>query len=161
MAALRAVARALTDSEDVVALVGLGHRILDAETEALASRRVRVESYVDQWDVPRQASAFITHQGLNSTHEAVYHLVPMISYPFFSDQPGLAKRCRELGLAVPLGRTLRARVDADDVRTALAALAASREEMQERLAVARGWELDVIRQRPEVIERIVAVGRRA
>ena len=43
---------------------------------------------------PREADLFVTHHGLNSTHEAIFNRVPMLSYPFFWDQPGLAAECR-------------------------------------------------------------------
>ena len=56
---------------------------------------------------PRGRRVFVTHHGLNSTHEAIYHRTPMLSYPFFGDQPYLANRCRDLGLSVPLVDTWR------------------------------------------------------
>jgi MGT family glycosyltransferase len=159
IAALRGITEALMGMPSVVAVVGLGGRVPNADTHQLASRNVRVESYLQQWDVLREAAVFITHHGLNSTHEAIYHQTPMISYPFFSDQPGLAKRCQELGLAVPLASALRGRIDPEDVRAAMACLTANRETMQERLAEARSWEMKTIRMRPQVIERIVGLSR--
>ena len=38
------------------------------------------------------ADAFVTHSGMNSTHEALFHKMSMVSYPIFADQPGLAAR---------------------------------------------------------------------
>ncbi len=98
---------------------------------------------------------YLTHQGLNSTHEAIYHRVPMMSYPFFADQPALMVRCQELGLAVPVVNTLRGTVAAHDIRVALDRIAASRTQMAERLAEAREWELDTIRARPGVIAQMI------
>ena len=115
----------------------------------------RVENYVDQWSVLAASSVYITHQGLNSTHEAAFQQVPMVSYPFFHDQPGLAKRCQELGLAVPLATGIREQFSPANVHAALSRVAAQRECMRERLAEARQWELDVIAGRSGIIQRIL------
>lgn len=45
---------------------------------------------------------FITHAGHNSQLEALYHGVPMLSFPIFSDQPRNAKRSEDRGY----GRTV-------------------------------------------------------
>ena len=96
---------------------------------------------------------------MSSELAAIYHGVPMVSYPFFMDQPGLAARCEDLGLAVPVVDTLRAVVTAGDVRVALDRIAARRTQMADRLAAAREWELETIRARPGVIDQIVALAR--
>ena len=100
-----------------------------------------------------------THQGLNSTHEAIYHRTPMICYPFFSDQPGLARRCQELGLSVPLSSEFRGPVSAEDVHAALARIEADAADVQARLAEAQQWEQATIAARPSVIERIVQLSQ--
>lgn len=41
---------------------------------------------------------FITHGGLLSLQEAMYHGVPVIGIPFFFDQPGNVQRVKELGI---------------------------------------------------------------
>ena len=96
----------------------------------------------------------MTHHGLNSTHEAIFSRVPMISYPFFSDQPGLAERCRELGLAIPLTDRPLERVAKDRVRAALAEFEERRESMAAALERARAWELQAIAGRDSVVGRI-------
>jgi UDP:flavonoid glycosyltransferase YjiC (YdhE family) len=144
---------------DAVALVSLGGGGPTEHMARLARRNVRVESYVDQWKALREASVYLTHQGLNSTHEAIFQGTPMISSPFFADQPSLAKRCQELGLAVPLVEVLRGRVDPGHISAALARVAAACDAMRSRLAEARRWELETIRGRPSVIERIVGLTR--
>ena len=45
---------------------------------------------------------FITHAGLLSTQESIYHGVPMIDIPIFADQDFNAHRATELGIAVTL-----------------------------------------------------------
>jgi len=159
--ALEAFSAAVAERADTVALVSLGGAGAGTGEQAakLMRANVRVEAYVDQHEALREASVCITHQGLNSTHEAIFCEVPMISYPFFSDQPGLARRCWELGLALPLVESLRAPVDPDDVRAALARIETERAAMRARLAEARQWELETIRARPSVIARILELAR--
>ncbi len=157
LAALEAVADAVASRGDAVALVSLGGRGTPEHAARLARRNVRVEPYVEQWRVLREASVFVTHHGLNSTHEAIFQRTPMISYPFFGDQPGLAKRCQELGLAIPLADAPRAPVTPEAVRAAFARIASERTAMQARFETARDWELAAIRARGAVVERIVAL----
>ena len=157
LAALEAVADAVASRDDAVALVSLGGRGTPEHAARLARRNVRVEPYVEQWRVLREASVFVTHHGLNSTHEAIFQRTPMISYPFFGDQPGLAKRCQELGLAIPLADAPRAPITPEAVRAAFARVASERTAMQARFETARGWELAAIRGRGAVVERIVAL----
>ncbi len=159
LGALEAFSQSVAAMRDTVALVSLGGWELGDRAARLARPNVRVERYVDQWKVLGEASLHLTHHGLNSTHEAIFHQTPMISYPFFADQPLLAKRCQELGLAVPLVETLHGPVDLDAVGAALARVAAERDALQAHLAEARGWELAVIRDRPAVIERILGLMR--
>jgi MGT family glycosyltransferase len=118
---------------------------------------VRVESFVDQWSVLAGSDVYITHNGLNSTHESVFLRKPMISYPLFADQPLLAKRCEELGLAVSLVEGLRAPVSPRQVCEAIEKVANHRAAMHSRLEVARGWEDRVIASRPEVVQQILSL----
>ena len=81
----------------------------------------------------------------------------MISYPFFGDQPGMAARCRELGLAVPLATAPRERSPRSGLTPPLAELSASAGAMRARLAEAREWERRVIADRDSVLDRISAL----
>jgi UDP:flavonoid glycosyltransferase YjiC (YdhE family) len=155
MAALTALTHAVHDRPDIDVVISLGHAGPPDAATRLRAPNVRVESYVDQWQVLSEASVFLTHQGLNSTHEAIYHRVPMVSYAFFSDQPSLAARCRDLGLSVPLVDDVRGPVTPDDVRAALERVAASRPAMAAALDRARGWEDETIRARPAAIRRVL------
>jgi UDP:flavonoid glycosyltransferase YjiC (YdhE family) len=158
--ALAAISDAVSRLGDGVALLSLGGRDAPEIAAKLRRRNVQVERYVDQWAVLDEATVMFTHQGLNSTHEAIFNRTPMISYPFFSDQPGLARRCEEFGLAVPLaGSALRAPVSAEHARTALERVDAGMGRFREHLDVARDWELATIARRPEVLERIIGLGR--
>ncbi len=153
-AALRAIADAVSAMPDAEALLSLGGGD-PARFPGLARARVRVASFVDQWSVLAQSSVFVTHHGLNSTHEAIFHRVPMGSLPFQGDQPGLAQRCAEAGFAVPMGAgSATVPLTAEDVRHALAMLADRRAAMRARLDIGRQWELAVVHGRAAVIERI-------
>ena len=96
---------------------------------------------------------------MNSTHEAIAALVPMISYPFFWDQLALAEWCQRFGLAVPLTVSPLARVHEKDVNLALALLPRGESSVREQLLRARAWELEVIANRASVVERIMALVR--
>ena len=128
-----------------------------ARVAALARPNVKVERYVDQWSVLREANVFVTHQGLNSTHEAIFHGVPMLSYPFFWDQPALAATCERLGLALPLAASPRGPIAAADVTAALDLLVRRRDAMRLALSRALEWERSTIAGRPAVVDRVLAL----
>jgi MGT family glycosyltransferase len=157
--AMRAIAEQLGAMPDVEGLISLGD-VADpggALAASIARPNVRVARYVDQWQVLRQSDVSLTHHGLNSTHEAIYHRVPMLSYPCYWDQPGLARRCQQLGLALPLVERPRDPVPAGRIREALTRLRDERGAIAQRLDEARGWEQRVIGERAEVAERILAL----
>lgn len=145
-------------AEGAEVLVSLGnHPIDDADRRRIEGPHVRVEAYVDQWGALKDADLFATHRGLNSSHEAAFHQVPMLSYPFFGDQPPLARRCQEMGLAVPLADAPRAPLEARAVRGAVEEVLANREAFRARLAEARRWELEVIAGREAILDRVLAL----
>lgn len=156
VAALTALAEAIAGLDHARALISLGgYPLRPAARVQLERYNVRVADYVDQWNVLRDASVCLTHNGLNSTHEMIYHRVPMISYPFFGDQPALAARCQDFGCAVPLGGALRGAVSARDVHTALGRLREESAFIAASLARARRWEVGVMRGRHAVIQQIL------
>jgi UDP:flavonoid glycosyltransferase YjiC (YdhE family) len=143
---------------DVEAVFSLGGHDLAAEDrDGLEKPNVRVVSFADQWQTLREADVFVTHHGINSTHEALFHQVPMLSYPFLGDQPMLARRCGDLGLAVPLVEDTMAPLTPAGVRAALARLDDDADGYRTRLAAARSWELRTIADRGAVIDRILAL----
>lgn len=159
LAALGVISRTLADLEvDVVISLG-GRRIEAAARASLERSNVQVVDYTDQWAALREADVCITHHGLNSTHEAIFHRVPMISYPFFGDQPAQARRCRDLGLAVPLVSVPRAPCEGDALLHALERLTDDRDAFTARLAEARSWELRTIANRGAVLDRLLALIR--
>lgn len=152
---LLAVAECLESMPKASALISLGGATLDDATlRRLKGPNVRVVRYTEQWSALRDADVFITHHGLNSTHEAILHRVPMLSYPFFWDQPALAEKCRQLGMAIPLAQSPREQVTAELIRGALHRVEETRDLLHASLDCGRDWELDVIANRPWVLQRI-------
>ncbi|MEY2448552.1 MAG: hypothetical protein QOH79_2028 [Acidimicrobiaceae bacterium] len=158
MAALGAIARAVAQRPGTEALITLGGAALAADAiRGLEQPGVRIEPYVDQWEALRTASMFVTHHGMKSTHEALVNEVPMLSYPFFWDQPSMATRCQELGLAVAMSETPspQCTLSEADVHRAIDHVLSNRDTLHDRLAEARQWELDVIGNRPVVARQII------
>jgi MGT family glycosyltransferase len=155
LAALRAISAALAE-RDVDVLMSLGGSDAAVSRDELVRQNVRVADYVDQWAVLEEADLFITHHGTNSTHESIFHRVPMVSYPFFGDQPALARRCQQLGLAVALAAEPQAPVTRQALVAALDQLADGHDQFAARLDEARSWELRTIADRPAVLDRIVS-----
>jgi MGT family glycosyltransferase len=153
--ALRAIVQAVTRSSDAHAVISLGRAQVDAESiRSVEGPSIDIFDYVDQWAVLSEADVFVTHHGLNSTHESINMQVPMISYPFFADQPSLAAKCQTFDLAVPLGESPIADITSEDFDVAFAAFQGGRDRLQKGLARAREWELEVIADRASVAERL-------
>ncbi|WP_181347323.1 macrolide family glycosyltransferase [Thalassobacillus sp. CUG 92003] len=55
-----------------------------------------IRRYIPQLDVLQHTNVFITHGGMNSVNEAIYHEVPMVVLPHDKDQPMVAARLSEL-----------------------------------------------------------------
>jgi len=162
--ALAALARLAGDLSERGArvLISLGgYPASPAERRPLERPGVRVERYVDQWGALRDADLFVTHHGLNSTHEAIFHRVPMLSYPFFGDQPAMARCCQRLGLAVALADTPRAELETPRVQRAVGSVLEQREAIAARLEEARRWEIEVIAGREKVLDRVLALARQS
>jgi UDP:flavonoid glycosyltransferase YjiC (YdhE family) len=160
--ALEAVADGLAGLPDTKMVVGLGGAQVEAIALAgLRGRGVVVHKYADQWTELRDADLFVTHHGLGSTHEAVACAVPMLSLPFFWDQPALARRAQQFGLAVPLidGVVPEAHPSQDAVRIGLERATENRDAMLDQLRAARTWEARTIAARPEIARQIMAIAR--
>ncbi|NUT53168.1 MAG: hypothetical protein HOV94_38675 [Saccharothrix sp.] len=61
-----------------------------------------VHARVPQVAVLRHASAFLTHAGMNSVMESLWHDVPFVTVPQIPEQRAIAARAAELGVGVVL-----------------------------------------------------------
>ncbi|RAV19439.1 macrolide family glycosyltransferase [Paenibacillus contaminans] len=61
-----------------------------------------VKNYVPQTEVLQYTKLFITHGGMNSTHEGLYYGVPLIVLPQSADQPVIAEQVANIGAGVRL-----------------------------------------------------------
>jgi UDP:flavonoid glycosyltransferase YjiC (YdhE family) len=157
--ALEAISAEVRRHDDWVMLASLGAVGTDDDAARLSGGNVHVERYVDQVAVLQHASACVTHQGLNSTHEAIYHGVPMISCPFFWDQPRLAARCQSFGLALPLIEAPGDVVDGTRLASVVETLRREAETFRANLDRARVWEMAVMSGRPAVVRDMLALMR--
>ncbi|CAH2716456.1 Oleandomycin glycosyltransferase [Neobacillus rhizosphaerae] len=61
-----------------------------------------VKNYVPQTEVLKYTKLFITHGGMNSTHEGLYYGVPLIVIPQSADQPIIAGQVTNIGAGIKL-----------------------------------------------------------
>lgn len=91
---------AFRDSDmDVIMSVGNEIDILEL---GVVPSNFQIEKRVNQIEVLQKADAFITHCGMNSVNEALYHEVPLILFPQTAEQGGVAYRVSELGAGIYL-----------------------------------------------------------
>lgn len=81
----------------------------------------------------------------------------MLSYPFFGDQPRLARRCQEMGLAVALTPAPLEAIDPAVIENSLDLLRNQRESFAERLFQAREWEQRIIDNREAILDQVLAL----
>lgn len=154
---LSALAAAFGRRAEGALIISLGGSTLgEDEVGRICRSRVSVRAYVDQRRVLSTCDFFVTHNGLNSTHESIASGVPMLSHPFFFDQPRLAERCQALGMALPLGCAEQVLTVAD-VEGALELVIAERRLMEERIRRAQIWQEKAIKNRHRVVARILGV----
>lgn len=65
-------------------------------------KNLHIRKWLPQQDIlaHKNVKLFITHGGIFSTMEAVYHNVPLLIIPIFGDQQMNAERCRQNGFAL-------------------------------------------------------------
>ena len=61
-----------------------------------------VKNYVPQTEVLKYTKLFITHGGMNSTHEGLYYGIPLIVIPQSADQPIIAGQVANIGAGIKL-----------------------------------------------------------
>ncbi|CAM01196.1 MGT family glycosyltransferase [Saccharopolyspora erythraea NRRL 2338] len=116
---------------------------LEVSTLGTLPENVEVRPHFPQLAVLREADVFVTHCGMGSTMEALYHEVPMVAAPQVPEQRRNARRVAELGLGrlleEPDAASIRAAVEsvADDARIG-EALSRMREAIEESGGAAAG-----------------------
>jgi UDP:flavonoid glycosyltransferase YjiC (YdhE family) len=125
------------------------------EHHQLTRHNVTVKPFVDQWSILAASDLFVTHHGMHSTHEAIFHGVPMLSCPLFSDQPALAERCQQLHLALPLAPAPSQAPTVQEVGRTIAEASTRRHQMRASLERARRWELSTLAARGDVLHRLL------
>jgi MGT family glycosyltransferase len=65
---------------------------------------ITAQRHVPQLDVLTRSTVFVTHGGMNSVMESLYHGVPMVVIPQMNEQTANGLRVEELGLGVHLER---------------------------------------------------------
>ena len=93
--------KALGNRQDIIVVMSIGKR-MDVSELGDIPENFRIYSYVPQLEVLKQIDVFITHGGMNSSSEGLYHGLPLIVVPQFADQFLIAKRVTELGAGLPL-----------------------------------------------------------
>ncbi|WP_020497248.1 macrolide family glycosyltransferase [Sciscionella marina] len=96
----RTCLEAFGDTEWRVAM-SIGEQVDKSELGAIPAN-VEVRDRFPQLDVLRSARAFVSHTGMNSTMEALYFGVPLISCPQQPEQAANGRRAAELGYGTVL-----------------------------------------------------------
>lgn len=89
--------------EDVAVIMSIGNAV-EKNNLGHTPDNFHIYSSVPQLEVLAKADVFITHGGLNSVSEAMYFGVPMVVFPYETDQPLNAKCVEKLGIGKRLDR---------------------------------------------------------
>ncbi len=86
-------------------IISLGDRFDPSEFKHVPSN-VIIKKYVNQLDVLKRASIFITHAGMNSCMEGLYYGVPMLLIPDTEEQRFNAFRVEGMGAGIVLKKNI-------------------------------------------------------
>ncbi len=86
-----------TQQYQVFISVGKAH---DPQTFGTLPAHIMVSNFLPQLEILTRASVFITHGGMNSINESLYHGVPMMIFPQIHEQKINALRLQELGAGI-------------------------------------------------------------
>ena len=90
--------------EPVQVLMSIGTAISAASLGPPPSNIV-VRPYVPQLEVLRRASVFVSHGGMNSVSESLYHGVPMVVVPQMGEQQIVAQQVDALGAGLYVAKS--------------------------------------------------------
>lgn len=91
------------EKEDVMVIMSIGN-LVKRNSLGHIPDNFYIYSSVPQLEVLEKSDVFITHGGLNSVSEAMYFGVPMVVFPYETDQPLNAKCIERLGVGKRLDR---------------------------------------------------------
>ncbi|MDF2588439.1 MAG: glycosyltransferase, family [Anaerocolumna sp.] len=86
---------------DYNVIMSVGNKINIDELGTIPDNFI-VKNFVPQVAVLKKADAFISHGGLNSVSEALFHQVPVVAIPLMNDQPAVTKQLTSLGAGIGL-----------------------------------------------------------
>ncbi|MBT2659091.1 glycosyltransferase [Bacillus sp. ISL-18] len=86
---------------DHTVVMSIGENIQPADLGEIPANFI-VNNYVPQTEVLKYTKLFITHGGMNSTHEGLYFGVPLIVIPQSADQPIIAEQVARIGAGIQL-----------------------------------------------------------
>jgi MGT family glycosyltransferase len=89
--------------QNVRVVMSIGTTIREASLGAAPANFV-VKPWIAQLDVLRRASVFVSHGGMNSVSESLYHGVPMIAVPQMGEQELVARQVEGLGAGLCLDK---------------------------------------------------------
>jgi MGT family glycosyltransferase len=101
--------------QDVPVLMSVGSSV-PADSLGTPPANVTVTPWVPQLDVLQRAAVFVSHGGMNSVSESLYHGVPMVVVPQMGEQEVIAKQVAALGAGLFLDKK---DVTADRLREAV------------------------------------------
>lgn len=88
---------------DVDVVMPIGNNISIEELGEIPSN-FKVRNRVNQIEELQDTDVFLTHSGMNSAHESLYHSVPVVLYPQQFEQKMVARRITDLGAGIILKR---------------------------------------------------------
>lgn len=106
----RSCINALEDSPYQV-ILSVGHQV-DLAAFGPLPEHIAIYPTVDQIAVLEQADGFLTHCGMNSVSEALWHSVPLVMLPKTKEQEGVAARVAQMGAGMQLEATTAAAIRA-------------------------------------------------
>ncbi|MBC8164674.1 MAG: glycosyl transferase [Bryobacteraceae bacterium] len=89
--------------QDCQVILSTGANV-SAESLGPAPANFIVRSHVPQLEVLRRATVFVTHGGMNSVSESLYHGVPVVVVPQMSEQALVGRRVEDLGAGLYLAK---------------------------------------------------------
>ena len=115
-------------------IISVGENIYIEELGEIPAN-FRVYPTVDQIAVLKKADAFLTHCGMNSVNEALYHEVPLVLFPQTPEQGGVARRVSDLEAGIYLTKN-----NSDIIRLAIETILADTKYKKNASEIAKSFQ---------------------